>query len=401
MKSNVKVSIRIFCLLVIIVIFGVMGLNYSYAAAPAPMILAFSASDTTVSAGTTVTLKYTTMNATDIEIIGLEKTPEWFNIESGSIEVWPLATTTYVLIARNQDGVSTSRTLTVNVDEVPGSNSAKINYFWASPSVIDEGETSKLYWDTVNTKRVEIIGLEKEPEALDTTGNLEVWPLATTTYVINAYGNDGTMKSKSVTINVKGTSLSPSPSPSNPSINSFSASSTNIELGATVTLSWDVKNATKVDLVGVEKDLEEVLPLKGSLEVWPMATTVYTLTAYGQNNTTVNKSITVNVKALPTPGQISYTVTYDLNDWGTGASANVKINNTGTQSINNWTLTWTFSGNQKITNIWGGKYTQSGQNVTVNGESWNSTIPVNSSVSFGFNISYSGSNAKPTNFTLK
>ncbi|HEY8463430.1 MAG TPA: cellulose binding domain-containing protein [Bacillota bacterium] len=61
----------------------------------------------------------------------------------------------------------------------------------------------------------------------------------------------------------------------------------------------------------------------------------------------------------------------------------------------------TFPGNQQITNLWDGSYTQNGANVTVKNESYNGTITPNASVNFGFNLSYSGSNTKPTGFNFK
>jgi lysophospholipase L1-like esterase len=97
----------------------------------------------------------------------------------------------------------------------------------------------------------------------------------------------------------------------------------------------------------------------------------------------------------------SFSVVYTQNDWGSGATVSVTITNNGSSVINGWTLRWTFSGNQKITNIWNASYSQSGTSVTATNQSYNSTIPANGgSVSFGFNISYSGTNAKPTSFTL-
>ncbi|MCX7682345.1 MAG: cellulose-binding domain-containing protein [Anaerolineae bacterium] len=89
------------------------------------------------------------------------------------------------------------------------------------------------------------------------------------------------------------------------------------------------------------------------------------------------------------------------NDWGTGATVNVTIRNNGSSAINGWTLAWTFPGNQQITNIWGGTYTQSGASVTVRNVDYNATIPANGGTAgFGFNMTYSGTNAKPTSFTL-
>ena len=77
------------------------------------------------------------------------------------------------------------------------------------------------------------------------------------------------------------------------------------------------------------------------------------------------------------------------------------IRNNGSSAINGWTLTWTFPGNQQITNMWNAAYTQSGASVSARNMSYNATIGANGgTVGFGFNLSYSGTNARPTNFAL-
>jgi xyloglucan-specific exo-beta-1,4-glucanase len=98
----------------------------------------------------------------------------------------------------------------------------------------------------------------------------------------------------------------------------------------------------------------------------------------------------------------SYVVTYTItNDWGTGAIINVTITNNSGAALSSWTLAWTFPGDQTITNLWNGNLSQSGISVTVSNKDYNGTIAANGgTVSFGFQLSYSGSNAKPTGFTL-
>ncbi|HYH02932.1 MAG TPA: glycoside hydrolase family 48 protein, partial [Bacillota bacterium] len=93
-------------------------------------------------------------------------------------------------------------------------------------------------------------------------------------------------------------------------------------------------------------------------------------------------------------------VSYAMNGWSTGATVSITIKNNGTTTINNWELKFNFPGNQKITNLWCAKYSQSGSSVTVTNEAWNGTIPPGGTVNFGFNINFSGTNAKPTSFTL-
>jgi hypothetical protein len=93
-------------------------------------------------------------------------------------------------------------------------------------------------------------------------------------------------------------------------------------------------------------------------------------------------------------------VEYTQQDWDVGATVNIVIKNNGSEAIDGWTLKWDYAGNQKITNFWCGKITQSGTTVTVANAAYNSTIPAGGSVSFGFNLSYSGTNTQPAQFTL-
>ncbi len=109
---------------------------------------------------------------------------------------------------------------------------------------------------------------------------------------------------------------------------------------------------------------------------------------------------TVTVVQQGDPGS-TCTVNYAVsNAWGSGFVANVTILNTGATPINGWQLGWNFAGNQTITNLWNGNPTQTGQAVSVTNAAWNGNIPANSSVSFGFQAAYSGSNVIPTNFLL-
>jgi uncharacterized protein (DUF362 family) len=103
--------------------------------------------------------------------------------------------------------------------------------------------------------------------------------------------------------------------------------------------------------------------------------------------------------STPTTGcSVAYVV---QNDWGGGATVNVTVKNAGSGGINGWTLVWTFPGDQKISNLWNGTYTQSGAAVTVKNADFNGVIPAGGgTVNFGFNLSYSGSNAKPSAFIL-
>jgi endoglucanase len=111
---------------------------------------------------------------------------------------------------------------------------------------------------------------------------------------------------------------------------------------------------------------------------------------------------TTTATTIPTASQTTaaYAVGYTMNDWRSGATVSITVKNNSATAIDGWTLAWSFPGNQTITNAWNGAYTQSGTAVTVENMSYNSIIPAGGSVSFGFNLSYSGTNVKPAEFTL-
>ncbi|MER5396924.1 glycoside hydrolase family 6 protein [Streptomyces sp. NPDC002599] len=94
------------------------------------------------------------------------------------------------------------------------------------------------------------------------------------------------------------------------------------------------------------------------------------------------------------------TVDYKVqNQWDTGFTAAVTVTNNGAAK-SSWAVKWSYAGNQKVTSGWNAKITQSGTAVTAANETYNGTLATGSSVSFGFNGSYSGTNALPTAFTL-
>ncbi|WP_030743055.1 glycoside hydrolase family 6 protein [Streptomyces sp. NRRL S-31] len=94
------------------------------------------------------------------------------------------------------------------------------------------------------------------------------------------------------------------------------------------------------------------------------------------------------------------TVDYKVqNQWDTGFTAAVTVTNNG-PAKSNWSLKWSYSGNQKITSGWNAKLSQSGTAVTVANESYNGALATGGSAGFGFQGTYSGTNAVPATFTL-
>ncbi|WP_285760599.1 glycoside hydrolase family 48 protein [Nocardiopsis ansamitocini] len=112
------------------------------------------------------------------------------------------------------------------------------------------------------------------------------------------------------------------------------------------------------------------------------------------------------VAALMTPGPaqaaaVACSVDYQVsNEWGTGFTANVSVHNEGSEAINNWSVGWTFPGNQQISNGWNAVVAQSGTAVTAQHPAWAPSIAPGQSTSFGFQATYSGTNTAPGSFTV-
>ncbi|GAB3434302.1 GH12 family glycosyl hydrolase domain-containing protein [Flindersiella endophytica] len=99
-------------------------------------------------------------------------------------------------------------------------------------------------------------------------------------------------------------------------------------------------------------------------------------------------------------GTTACRVGYRPTSWNNGFTADLTLTNTGSSTINGWTAGFSFPGNQQVTNAWGATVTQNGQAVTARNMAYNNTIAPGASQTFGFQGTYSGTNASPTNFTI-
>jgi PKD repeat protein len=225
----------------------------------------FSAAPTTINAGQSSTLTWTSSNATSISIdngVGSKPT-------SGNTSVSPSSTTTYTLTATGPGG-TTTKTATVTVN-----TPAPTVSFSASPSTVGTGQASTLIWSTTNATTVTIDnGVGSQP----VSGSTIVHPAVTTTYTLTANGPGGTMTG-SATVTVT----------SGPGI-TFTATPAFIGAGQSSTLNWSTTNATSVSIdngVGSK-------PTSGSAGVSPSSTTTYTLAATGPGGTsTASATVTV------------------------------------------------------------------------------------------------------------
>ena len=92
-------------------------------------------------------------------------------------------------------------------------------------------------------------------------------------------------------------------------------------------------------------------------------------------------------------------VTYKVNSWSTGFTADVQVTNRSA-AVSPWSLTWTFAGDQRVTSAWNATVTQSGGAVTAAAPAYAPSLATGATASFGFQGTYSGANAAPASFSL-
>nr|BFE81712.1 hypothetical protein GCM10020093_043130 [Planobispora longispora] len=94
-------------------------------------------------------------------------------------------------------------------------------------------------------------------------------------------------------------------------------------------------------------------------------------------------------------------VAYSTNDWQGGFTGNVTIKNLG-DAIDGWTLGFTFTAGQRVQQGWSATWSQpaGSDKVTAKNLDWNGKLATGASTSIGFNGSWTGSNPKPTDFTV-
>jgi cellulase/cellobiase CelA1 len=96
----------------------------------------------------------------------------------------------------------------------------------------------------------------------------------------------------------------------------------------------------------------------------------------------------------PPPPSSGCSAAYSVvSSWPGGYQAQVVVTNTGSGTLNGWQLGWKFPGNEDITNLWNGTYTQSGTQVTVNNASYDGALAPGATATVGFTANGSGSPA--------
>lgn len=181
-------------------------------------------------------------------------------------------------------------------DWVDPAKGLKIIMFYATPGVIERGETTILCYGVANTDRVEL-----DPPAAKLSPALnrciEVKPAATTTYTLTAANNRGESQSQSLEVIVTGTrAAKPAPGApeagAGPRIAYFRVDETKREGGITLhKLCFRAWNAEHVEVRPEAFTASKVF--QGCFAVIPKKPTTYTLTARGKDGAEVSESLTL------------------------------------------------------------------------------------------------------------
>ncbi|HVM58851.1 MAG TPA: hypothetical protein VMT80_00760 [Candidatus Paceibacterota bacterium] len=287
-----------------------------------------TAAPTSIAAGDSSTLHWTTTNATSATIdqgIGAV-TPA----AAGSTSVSPATTTTYTLTATGAGGtVTCPATVTITAHTAPTCT------LTANPTSITNGSSSALHWTTTNADTFSIdhgIG-SVTPVA---SGSTSVSPTSDTTYTGTATGPGGTVTCHAaITVTT--------PQPNEPSC-TLSASPTTLNAGDHTALTWTTTNA---DTFSIDQGIGAVTPA-ASGTVQSLAVnddTTFTGTARSPNGHTATCTAAVTINHGGGGGGPTCTMTISPSSYTTGGSAtltwggsdihNVDIDNniaTGTSS---------------------------------------------------------------------
>jgi hypothetical protein len=158
---------------------------------PSPEVT-ISADPTSITAGSSSTLTWTSTNAETVSIDNGIGTVDL----NGTQSVSPSATTTYTITATGTGGTATD-TVTV---EIAGTVPAPTVTISADPTSVTAGGSSTLTWTSSN---VDTVSIDNGIGKVAANGSLSVTPEHTATYTITGSGDKGTVSAQ-VTVQVTG-----------------------------------------------------------------------------------------------------------------------------------------------------------------------------------------------------
>jgi len=289
-------------------------------ASPA-IINSFTATPSTIEAGQSATLAWSTTGANTCTATGGTGTDGWAGSQptfSSGTSTGAISTTgsvTYTLNCAGSGGASGPSSVVVNVNSVPPP-AASITSLSASPTSLVVGQSTSLAWSTSSATSCTASGGSGADNwtgsvATSSTG-MTVGPINTAgnfAYTLTCSGPGGSSGPTSVTVDVAS-------APPVPTITSLTASPTTIQTGQSTSLSWSSSGATGCTASGGSgaDGWSGAEPVSSSgTPVGPINVTgseTYTLTCSGAGGTSTPSSVSVSVTATPPAASIaSFTAT--------------------------------------------------------------------------------------------
>ena len=123
------------------------------------------------------------------------------------------------------------------------------------------------------------------------------------------------------------------------------------------------------------------------------------VTALGGAGSTSSPS--ASDSASPTSGAAGPCKVADVvNAWNTGLTENITVTNTGTSTVNGWSLGFTLASGQTVTSAWNATISPSTGTVKATSLSYNGTLAPGAATTIGFQATHTGNTAAPASFTL-
>ncbi|MFN7130673.1 MAG: hypothetical protein ACK4N5_01240, partial [Myxococcales bacterium] len=280
-----------------------------------PVIVRFDANPSTIDQGHGGFLKWETTGATSVTVSAGGNTIAESEQASGALEVSPESTTTYLLTARNRDGLSSATTvLTVRRDP-------KIRTFTLTPKRVKAGQDVVVAWATDHAQRVDIFDGEKNLplDPAITTGSTTVRVERPMTLRLSARSDSREVWAEE--------SLDFVPAPE---FVSFTATPAAVAQGTAVVLAWQIRH---VDTVKIVDGNGRTLPIgvrsgTDSFQTTPSVSGTYTLTATGFGG---ESSAATRVQVQPSIKSFSSDVTVQAPggpvrlSWKTAAATSVRV----------------------------------------------------------------------------
>jgi hypothetical protein len=252
---------------------------------PAPTAT-LTASPTTIAAGQSARLTFSSTNATSGTINNSVGTVGINN--STGIAVSPVETTIYTFTATGPRGSATA-SAPVTVVAAPAVTIS------ASPTAVDPGGSTLLTVAASSASQLVVTdNLGDPPYSFPSAsgGTQSFTPRVTAVYTATATGVNGSTAANNVTVTVL--------PPAAPTV-TLSANPAAVIVGGNTTLTWTSANATSLVINSSAGTGGPVTPVAGGSTTVPAqsATTTYTATAYGVNGTTpATATVTVPVDAI-------------------------------------------------------------------------------------------------------